>query len=108
MRDPDKGGIMAVVSVDRGPPFGLTVVVARAGKDARAGVTGYSGEYEFVNLAPGDYDVDFYYGDHFVERKKVIVAAGEVPTRSRRGLLDLEGVRGIGARGRIETRISRQ
>lgn len=77
MRDPDKGGIMAVVSVDRGPPFGLRVVLSRAGKNVRAGVTGHNGQYEFVNLAPGAYDVDFYYGDHFVERKKVIVAAGE-------------------------------
>jgi hypothetical protein len=76
-RDLTKGSLIATVSVDRGPPFGIRVVVMRAGEELRSALTGYDGGSEFVNLPPGDYEVVFYYGVLVAERKQITVTAGD-------------------------------
>jgi hypothetical protein len=76
-RSPEKGSIYASVTVDRGPRFGIGVSLLRDGRKVTWARTGYAGEYEFVDVEPGKYEVVFSYGEFIASRQQVEVTAGD-------------------------------
>jgi hypothetical protein len=68
VRDKD-GGVLAGVTV---------VATSLQTQTANSEITGENGSYTITNLAPGSYDVSFYYSDIQVKRTGISVSLGKV------------------------------
>ncbi len=57
---------------------GVTVLVSGPGvRDPQSAITDENGTYSLVNLAPGTYQVTFYYSDVTIERSGIVVGKGK-------------------------------
>jgi Ca-activated chloride channel family protein len=64
------------------PLAGVTVVATAANRTTQTAITDETGAYELV-LAPGTYQMSFYYLDRTIERTNIVVTAGKTTVVSQ-------------------------